>query len=219
MNGNRNNVEDLRLKAFDALLQLYHWLYVKRFALDGIDDGEYEELKHLFVGACRMAKTLLRDFVKKYDDTGTDDFDIVLERAENWGVIHYSNDWKKMYHELLPHVEENRMTPKDRDRVFTAYDLLKIANYTLSAWLVIEKENGVTGKDNPVLLRKLYHYFSEHSPYRNKYPDCSFTTQAEIWHQVINHDYRDIHPDDWGGCVRDYFEKKMENYIVDNDMI
>ena len=198
------------LLAFDALLNQYYKLYLKEFAYGGINEDEFEEMKRLFVEACRMAKTLLSDFVRKYDDTDTDDFDVVLERAEHWDVLHYSSWWKKMYHELLPHVEEDRMSPKDRSGVFSAYDLLKIPNYKLAAWIVIEKENGVTGKDNPELLRKLYHYFSALSPYRNNYPGCPFTTQAEIWHQAENHDYGDIHPDDWEGYVWDYFKKRME---------
>ncbi|MBR4392123.1 MAG: hypothetical protein IKT08_08490 [Bacteroidales bacterium] len=205
---------ELNLRAFDALLWQYHGLYVKQFAYGGINEDEFEEIKRLFVEGCRMAEDLLKDFEKKCDCLETDDFDIVLERAEHWGVLHYSCWWKKMYHERLPHVEENRMTSEDRDRVFSAYDLLKIANYKLAAWILIEKENGVTGKDNPELLHKLYHYFSELSPYRNYYPGCSFTTQAEIWYQAENHDYGDIHPDDLDANVWDYFKKRMEEYMA-----
>lgn len=35
-------------------------------------------MKRLFVEVCRMAKTLLSDFVRKYDDTEIDDFDVML---------------------------------------------------------------------------------------------------------------------------------------------
>ena len=211
-------MDEIKLRAFDALLWQYHRLYVKQFACGGINDDEFEELKRLFVEGCRMAEDLLKDFEKKYDCLETDDFDIVLERAEHWGVLHYSCWWKRMYHERLPHVEENRMTSEDRDRMFSAYDLLKIANYTFAAWLVMEKENGVTGKDNPKLLHKLYHYFSGHDPYRNDYPGCPFTTQAEIWHEAENHDYGKVHPDEWEGYVSDYFENRMEEYMAEHGL-
>ena len=210
--------EELRLRAFDALLWLYGRLYVKEFAYGGINDDEYEELKCLFVEGCRMAETLLWDFVRKYDDTPANDFDTVLERAEHWDVLHYSCWWKKMYHELLPLVEEKRMAQKDRSKVFYSYDLLEIANYTLAAWLVMEKENGVSGKEDSELLHKLYHYFSEHDPYRNDYPGCPFTTQAEIWHEAENHDYGKVDPDEWEGYVCDYFEKRMEEYMAEHGL-
>ena len=150
------NADELKLKAFDVLLWYYNKLYIKMFASGGVNQEEFEELKCLFVEACQMAKTLLEEFVRKYDDTETDDFDLVLERVESWGVIHYAYYWKAMYHKLLPCVEENKMTSKDKDHIFSAYDLLKIANYTLAAWYILEKENGITGKDNPGLLRQLY---------------------------------------------------------------
>lgn len=208
--------EELRLRAFDALLWRYHRLYVKQCACSGIDDGEYEELKCLFVEGCRMAETLLWDFVRKYDDAPAGDFDTVLERAEHWSVLHYSRYWKNMYHEDLPYIKAHRMTEFDRDNALSAYDLLKIANYTLAAWLVLEKENGVTGKDNPELLYKLYHYFSGYDPYRNDYPGCPFTTQAEIWHEAENHDYGKVHPDEWEYYVWKYFEKRMEEYMAEH---
>ena len=211
-------MDEIKLRAFDALLWQYHRLYVKQFAYGGIDNVEYEELKSLFIEGCRMAETLLWDFVRKYDDTPANDFDTVLERAEHWDVLHYSCWWKKMYHELLPYIKEHRMTEFDRDNVFSAYDLLKIPNYKLAAWIVIEKENGVAGKDNPELLHKLYHYFSGDDPYRNNYPGCPFTTQAEIWHEAENHDYGKVHPDEWEGYVCDYFEKRMEEYMAEHGL-
>lgn len=211
-------IEELNLKAFDALLQQYHKLYLKYCAGGSINEDEFEELKRLFVEACHMAETLLRDFVKKYDDTATDDFDTVLEQTEHWGVLHYSCCWKELYHERLPHIEENRMTPKDRDRLISAYDLLKIPNYTLAAWLVMEKENGVIGKENPKLLYKLYNYFSEHNPYRNGYPGCSFTTQAEMWHKAETHDYGDVDPDEWECYVWEYFKQRMEEYMAEHGL-
>ena len=211
-------VEELRLRAFDALLWQYHRLYVKQCAYGDIDDDEYEELKCLCVEGCRMAETLLWDFVRKYDDTPANDFDTVLERAEHWGMLHYSRYWKNVYHELLPYIEEHRITDLDKDSVLTVYDLLKIANYTLAAWLVMVKENGVSGKEDSELLHKLYHYFSGHDPYRNDYPGCPFTTQAEIWHEAENHDYGKVDPDEWEGYVCDYFEKRMEEYMVEHGL-
>ena len=211
-------MDEIKLRAFDALLWQYHRLYVKQCAYGGIEDGEYDELKCLFIEGCRMAETLLWDFVKKYDDTPANDFDTVLERAEHWGVLHYSRHWKNVYHELLPYIKEHRITDLDKDSVLTVYDLLKIANYTLAAWLVMEKENGVSGKEDSELLHKLYHYFSEHDPYRNDYPGCPFTTQAEIWHEAENHDYGKVDPDEWEGYVCDYFEKRMEEYMVEHGL-
>ena len=96
--------EELRLKVLDAFLWIYHRLYVKEFALGGINEEEFEELKRLFLDTCSMVRNLLKDFVRKYDGIDTDDFDVVLERAEHMGVIHYYDSWISMYHELLPHV-------------------------------------------------------------------------------------------------------------------
>lgn len=198
--------EELRLRAFDALLWLYHELNIKNCAGGGINDEEFEELKQLFVEACYMAKNLLQDFVRKYDEMDTDDFDVVLDRAEHWRVLHYAGYWKRMFRGLLPRVEEKRGVRDEKWKVISAYDLLKIPNYSLAAWLIMEKENGITGKDNPDLLYKLYFYLSEHDPFRNEYPGVSYTTQAEIWHLAEKHNYGDIDSDSWEYYVEHFFE-------------
>ena len=210
--------EELRLRAFDALLWIYHKLYIKDCAGGGINDEEFEELKQLFVKACYMAKNLLRDFVRKYDEVDTDDFDVVLDRAEHWRVLHYADCWKRMYRGLLPCVEEKRVLPDEKLKVISAYDLLKIPNYRLAAWFIMEKENGITGKDNLDLLHKLYFYLSDHDPFRNEYPGISYTTQAEIWHLAKKHDYGDLHPDVWECYVEHFFEDKMEEYMREHGM-
>jgi len=216
----KDNADELRLKAFDALLWQYNWLYVKQFAYGGVNRKEFEKLKNLFVEACQMAKVLLIDFVSKYDEIDTDDFGVVLERAEHWRVLHCADRWKSMYCELLPRVKENRITPKDKDKIFSAYDLLKIPNYSLAAWFIIEKEKGVTGKDNPDLLRKICNYLSwqSHGPFWYEYPGITFATKAEIWEMAEKHDYGDIHPDVWEGCVYEFFEDKMEEYMSEHDI-
>ena len=208
---------EFKLKAFDALLRQYHWLYVKQFAYGGINQDEFEELKRFFIEACQMAKSLLVEFVRKYDGIDTDDFDVVLERAGHWNVLHYADCWKRMYNVLLPHAEANNMTKKERDRVFSAYDLLKIPNYSLAAWHIIEKEKGVTGKDNPDLLRKLLNYLSCNSdgPFWYEYPEISFVTRAEIWEMAEKNDYGDIHPDVWEGYVWKFFDDEMKKLLAE----
>ena len=213
--------EELRLKFLDAFLWIYHRLYVKQFALGGINEEEFEELKRLFVDACRIVRTLLNDFVKKYDGLDTDNFDVVLEKAEHRNVIHYCDSWRHMYHELLPQVKNNQIRAKDKYRVFCAYDLLKVANYSLAAWYIVEKENGVTGKEEPALLQKLLNYLSWRSSgsFWYEYPGVSFTTLAEIWNTAEKHDYGDIHPDEWQAHVWHFFKDKMGEYMVEQETI
>ena len=208
--------DELKLKTFDALLRQYHWLYVKEFAYGGLKQNEFEELKCFFIEACHMAKPFLTEFVRKYDGIDTDDFDRVIERAEHWRVLQYSDCWKRMYHVLLPHAEANSMTQKEKDRVFSAYDLLKIPNYSLAAWHLIEKENGVTGKDNPELLCKLLKFLSCNceGPFWYDYPGVPFSLKAEFWDMAEKKDYGDIHPDAWDGYVWECFENKTIEYMT-----
>ena len=204
--------DELALKEFDALLHQYHKLYVEEFAYGGINQDELMELKRIFIEACHRAKSLLTEFVRKYDGIDTDDFDVVLERAESWNVLNYAHYWKQMYHVLLPHVEADSMTPKEESLLFTSYDLLEIPNYSLAAWLILEKEKGVTGKDDPELLEKLTDYLSWHAeePFWYDYPEIPFTTRAEIWQTALKHDYGDIHPDVWDCYVTNFFEKEVQ---------
>jgi hypothetical protein len=204
--------DELILKEFDALFDQYHKLYVKEFAFGGINQDEFMELKRLFIESCHMAKSLLAEFVRRYDGIDTDDFDIVLERAEHWHILHYAYCWKRMYHVLLPHAETNSMTPKEESLLFSSHDLLKIPNYALAAWLILEKEKGITGKDDPELLRKLIDYLSWHveEPFWYDYPEIPFTTRAEIWETALKHDYGDIHPDVWDCHVMEFFKEEVQ---------
>lgn len=213
--------EELRLRVLDTFLWIYHRLYVKQFALGGINEEEFEELKCLFVDTCSMVRNLLKDFVRKYDGLNTDNFDEVLEKAEHRHVIHYYDSWRHMYHELLPQVENNTIRIEDKYRVFCAYDLLKIANYSLAAWYILEKEKGVTGKEEPALLRKLLNYVSWRSSgsFWYEYPEISFITRAEIWDIAEKHDYGDIHPDDWEGHVWKFFKDKMDEYMAGQSIL
>ena len=113
------------------------------------------------------------------------------------------------------------MSSRDNFQVFSAYDLLKIANYSLAAWYILEKENGVTGKEEPALLRKLLNYLSCRSggSFWYEYPEVSFTTRADIWDIAEKHDYGDIHPDDWEAHVWYFFKAKMDEYMAEQGII
>lgn len=208
-------IDEIKLKTYDATLWLYHCLYIKECARGGVNDKEFEEMKLLFLESCREVVSILKDFAREYFDMETDDVDTLIELAEKWRVVHYAGYWKKMMHNIRPCVEENRLSKDDIIRLLQAYDLLKIPNYALAAWTILEKETGESGRNNPELLRKLQFFLSVDAVFRNHHAGVSFVTQAEIWSEAEKRarQVKDIHSDSIYALKLRLFDELMDAYI------